>query len=315
MMKLSFVRVFPLCAMILLAGCRSSTSSGSSAGTQPPGTETSASNSTDESSNGTVVSDGAAVVDPETLMLLPDDRALLTAVEDALTAKCMQAAGFEYSAVALSTAEASARGSEEAFKQNFPFTGDSSVSYASVGPEAVDSTNVDYLSSLSPAEQERYNLVLAGDWDDTVEVDLNGSPMATPRSGCISEARVAMYGSLEDALISQFFVGNLRNLALGNTMADPTVAAAIESWVACMGSAGFSFQSFAEARSYAYSNSNVAGVVAQADADCVAQGSLGSTFSSVYNEQLVSQIEAYQGYLEDVAASTAAALAVARGYA
>lgn len=255
------------------------------------------------SSAGSERSGALAAGSSEHLLLLPDDRAVLATVEDMMVGDCMRTAGFDYFPLTLERAQKSAKSSEQSFRQNFPFTPDDEGDvYDAIVPEELDRSNDDYVATLSPGEQDAYDLQLSGSWEDEdlVHVDINGGQASTPESGCLSEARKALYGSLENALLSQFFTNNLRTLALGSTQSDSRVTEGLAAWARCMGASGYSFSAFGEARSYAYKNASDAQAVADADALCVSQNRLDAVFDTVYDVHLLAATEDNAAYLEVV---------------
>lgn len=247
------------------------------------------------------------------------DRAILLAAQNRLLGDCMRAQGFQFYEPSLEVFQSSIASSEQARRANFPFnTSVEGPRYAPIRSELLDSRNDEYLATLSDGEVEAYNRAAAGSWDDTASFEVVGVSMQTPRGGCVSEARRALYGSVEQGLSAEFVTANFDGLILNTVRADRTVIDAENAWSDCMSASGYDFAQFEAARAAANQTPEVAEGVAAADGLCVVTSGLGVTFATAYSserqmvlEQNTEAVRSLDGALEKALTRAEEILAVA----
>jgi hypothetical protein len=215
----------------------------------------------------------------------------------------MSARGFQYVPIDLATATAESAATLANRRVDYPF--DPSVEGSTYAPLTVapaPSVNNDvYARTLPPSESAAWADAALGDFDDAVHVQLpTGDVLDIPKKGCLTEGRVRVFGSLEDDAMFEAGIGNLRTTAIVRTLAEPSVADALNGWVSCMHDAtGRDFDSFDQARNYAYAHQREAQVIAKADGICTASSSLRSTFVLRLNEIMAAILDENLGTLED----------------
>ncbi len=152
--------------------------------------------------------------------------------------------------------------------------------------------NNSYIRGLDENALVAYGDALQGDIQDRVEVSVLGNSAGTPRAGCISEARIALYGSLEDAMTSVILSGNLAPTAHARARSDPAALDALGSWADCMARVGFTFADFGEARAAAGARPDDADRIARSDDECTIETNLSATYTAAYEAARSAVIEA-----------------------
>jgi hypothetical protein len=237
------------------------------------------------------------------------------AAMDSVTARCMADHGFRYVPIDVATAEAESAATIANRRADLPY--DSAVEGASYAlprkgpPRTFD--NDAYVRGLAPSEQSAWGSAALGDPEDAVEIQVPQGTLSLPRKGCLTEGRVKVFGSLENA--AQFLAGlaNFRTGAIIAALAEPAVSEALGEWRTCVHSrTGRDFESFDQARQYAYDHAADAQSIAGADSDCTGSSALGSTFSAAFQRQLDQAINDNIGELEGYTEGLAVALANAK---
>lgn len=218
------------------------------------------------------------------LLVRPADQAALLYAESVLAARCMRSVGFPYEVIGYEVLvgwmQASA---DDAQRNQFPYDASiEGVPYVDPAESTPADPNEAYIRGLDEAAQVAYGDALQGDIQNRIEVAVLGNNAGTPRDGCVSEARTALYGSLEGALVSMILTGNLAPAAHARTRSQLRVADATDLWVECMAGDGFVFANFGEARAAAYARPAEAERIARADDQCTKQSDLAATYVSEF---------------------------------
>lgn len=252
--------------------------------------------------------------DVDAFIQLPADQAVLLYAESVLTARCMEAAGFTYEALDYSVVlERMQQSAVDARRNQFPYSASvEGVPYAHRTEGAPFDPNETYIPSLDEVAQVAYGDALQGQISDRIEVTVLGSTAATPRGGCISEARSALYGSLEDALSSLILSGNLSPATHTRARSDPAVVEAMASWAQCMTGVGFQFADFGAARTAAATRPDDAERIAGADDECTAKVGLGTAYADAFERARSSVIDANIGQFEATWTARSHAVATAQ---
>lgn len=104
------------------------------------------------------------------------------------------------------------------------------------GPAEIDQT-----AGLSAAQKQAWGVAFFGREDGpTVRVNLPGGGQVEENAeGCLAEARIKIYGSLEQQMRLQNLAGNLPLMARQRANADPTMKNLNAVWSKCMNGKGF----------------------------------------------------------------------------
>lgn len=226
--------------------------------------------------------------------VLPADQAVLLYAESLLTARCMGSVGFPYEILDYTaTVDRMQQSADDAQRSQFPYVASiEGMPYSPRAEEVPFDPNDSYIRGLDENTLIAYGDALQGDIQDRVEVSVLGSSAATPRAGCTSEARIALYGSLEDALTSVILSGNLAPTVHARARSDPAVLDALGSWAQCMAGVGFTFADFGEARAAAGARPDDADRIARANDECTIETNLSATYTSAYEAARSAVIEA-----------------------
>lgn len=101
---------------------------------------------------------------------------------------------------------------------------------------AAPNANSNYFTSLSPAEQNRYQLAVLGNPRRRYKVRFPGGGVETgPAEGCIAQAAKTVYGSLIRNDLRDNAVNNVQHLVAANRVfAMPAIKLATKRWARCM---------------------------------------------------------------------------------
>lgn len=100
---------------------------------------------------------------------------------------------------------------------------------------AAPNANSNYVTSLSPAEQNRYQLAVLGDPRRRYKVRFPGGGVETgPAEGCIAQAAKTMYGSLIRNDLRYNAGNNVQRLVGDRVFAMPTIKPVTKRWARCM---------------------------------------------------------------------------------
>lgn len=301
-----------LTALGLLGSAALPAADGAPAGDLPPPVTTSR-------SGWTLPAEPKPGVRDEVAALNADSR-YLGHVESVLVSRCMREAGFRYPV-------------EKLDRPVVP----RDESYGLSVSEARRSGYVTQSHILSiPAEDQSYlpereagrrqwHLAQSGPDDAPgVEVDsalMNGR-LGTSSRGCLADARRALYGTLETAILRSFVAGNARNVAEREAGHDPSVTALDALWSACMAGAGRPGltdpgHAMSQARKLADGTQAAQGVgepreIAIADATCQAETGYAGARRTIEDRYLTALLATYPDEIAATRAATAAALERAR---
>lgn len=218
------------------------------------------------------------------LELDPASQAFLWAAVDRTLAECVRAAGFDWKETPLDIYQSQYRSARDARVGEFPY--DAAIEglpYSNPEAPIVPNVSINSGAGLSENELEQFALVVGGSWDDVVTVDVFGTSMQTPRSGCISKARLRIFGSLEAAFFVESEAANAVSSARHATRQTPEVIEALDHWKMCMAESGHQFVDFTEARMRAHDHPSEAQAVAVADDRCTREANLGRVFDAAFN--------------------------------
>lgn len=288
-----------------LVGCASSTGAPTAAvnGTTPgPGASTPTTGGSGLSS-GSASSTGTGETDVMLRLTVPAPEAAAIAVAmDRSMASCMQERGFQY--VPIDLAVATAMASADDYDDIAAWPIDPAVESAGYRLPAVDDDapfdNDAYARSLEPAQMQAWSDAALGDFDETVSVSTpDGESFEVPVDGCLSESRVATFGSIENAIMYEVGLSTIELEAASRTRSDPSVVDALSAWSTCMKeSTGYNFTDFSEARALVRGDASKNGVIAPADAECTTKTGLDKTYRDVNARKLDEVIDANLGRLE-----------------
>ncbi|MGI5225737.1 hypothetical protein [Actinoallomurus sp. CA-142502] len=113
--------------------------------------------------------------------------------------------------------------------------------YGSKGHSDNARTEIDQTAGLSAAQKQAWGLAFFGrENGPTVRVNLpGGGQIEENAEGCLAEARIKIYGSLEQQMRLQNLAGNLPIMARQRADADPTMKKLNSTWSACMTGKGY----------------------------------------------------------------------------
>ena len=228
---------------------------------------------------------------PLRIQVLPEDEALLTFSESVLTSRCMTQLGFTFVAFDYESLKSSYQASARAANyERFPYDSVSEgIPYVQTVEPLPEDPNAARIASMSEEERTVYGDALQGFITDRVAGQALGVTLETPREGCVSEARVQIYGSLENAMASLIVSSNLYNVAHQGARLSPEVASALESWIGCMAASGYDYEDFTQARQAAKANDALA--IASADSQCVEAANLSTLYRAAYEAALRDTLE------------------------
>ena len=272
-----------------------------------------------------------------------EDQRFLALAEEELVKRCIELAGFKYVTYPPPSApqsyqwgrddvEAARTGGYGLKADNGPILitddGSTGASSSTGGGSANNSAprdpNIKYMQSLPKDEQQRYWTTLMGNTEGPLVSTTfpNGGAYGVPTSGCISEARKRLYGSLQSYV--QLTVGGMQIETGADKLvaADPTYVRASVAWQQCMKGKGYDFADIGAAYSAALAARRAAPdpaaakaaeiKIAVADAQCGRQSGIrriGDALDTKYQEQLRAQ---NQGAVLAEAEATAEAVARAK---
>lgn len=242
------------------------------------------------------VSTGAALPD-----VRANDRAVLMVASERLVAECMARKGFRFVPVDLATASAIAEARQDEGRADMPL--DDVIETAGYHPlplapdRAFD--NDAYANSLDDAARSAWSRAALGDFDDAVTVNLpDGNQVSIPKTGCLTEARVALFGSVEDAIMFEMGVAGIRVTAVLSADADPDVVTARADWASCMSTSGWTFEHFTQARQYASQHPDEASSVWMADRTCTRSSGMREVFGLAWQQSVEDLVDANLGLIE-----------------
>jgi hypothetical protein len=230
------------------------------------------------------------------------DAAAIEVAMDKSMADCMARKGFQYVPIDLATAIAMESSSDYEEIAGFPI--DLKLEPSGYRPAPVEITrpfdNDAYAHSLGTAEQEAWSVAALGDFDDTVSVATpDGMSFEIPKQGCLAEARMQIFGSLDSAVIYEVGISAIDRQAAAITRSDQAIIDAVAAWSTCMKeTTGYEFADFTEARAFVRENASMNGVIAPADAVCTARTGLADIYSETKARNLQATIDANIGLLE-----------------
>ena len=167
--------------------------------------------------------------------LTPAERWRLSRAVDDATVRCMAGKGLRYTPPANDLAR-----HEPWFRSVDALRDGYGLSTAETQPNDAD-PNAAHLAGRPESEQAAWRSALLGTWSDPVSVSLpDGSDTSTSRDGCVSDARIAVYGNLEGVISADFANQALTDRRLHErAVADDTpYRTALARWRACMATAG-----------------------------------------------------------------------------
>lgn len=282
--------LFVICsAGVVGSACSGPTDEGGAASAGLPSHSSTTPNSPTSSEAASPSADVGVILDVQ-----PAEQAALVYAESVLTARCMQAVGFPFEALQYSAVlERMQTSAADAQRSQFPYVADvEGIPYEPIAEAAPFDPNVAYISSLDETARAAYGDALQGDIQDRVEVAALGNSAATPREGCVSEARTELYGSLEDALTSLILAGNLTPAAHSRARTDSDVVDAMKAWADCMRAVGFDFTEFGQARAAALARPEDADRIARADDQCTQESDLATQYATAFEQARDAVIEA-----------------------
>jgi len=166
---------------------------------------------------------------------------------------------------------------------------------------------------LSEAELASYSAAMVGSWEEVISVEVLGATLETSADGCVTEGRIAVYGSLDVAYFVESEGPNAITRAANLARRSPEVVPVLESWSECMSERGYLFDDFTYARSAGLASPEGGQDIANADSECTNQVDLLSAFNREFSAQLAVFQDEHLGELERLGA--ARALAVERAKA
>jgi hypothetical protein len=217
--------------------------------------------------------------------------------EHELVGQCMQEEGFKYEVIppALEDFEKSAPlpavDMEERRQSGYGLAESAIGDVSRQGDGAPQDVNAKYIQTLSPERQRGYQRALFGQDERSIEVELpGGGVLATNEDGCLSEARIQLYGDLSTWLYLDHIANNLRSEAASRTRADERYDAVHDEWRSCMEDRGFEYRTPGDAMAAAaemYGNASADRQeivrreiqVAVADGECDLSVGLSSTLN------------------------------------
>jgi hypothetical protein len=174
--------------------------------------------------------------------------------EHELIGQCMQKGGFRYEVIppALEDFEKSAPppavDMDERRQIGYGLAESATGGGNPQGDAAPQDVNAKYIQTLSPQRQRQYQEALFGRDERSVEVELpGGGVLATNEDGCLSEARMRLYGDLSTWLYLDHIANNLRSEAASRMRADERYDSVHNEWRSCMEDRGFQYRTPGEA--------------------------------------------------------------------
>lgn len=168
----------------------------------------------------------------------------LAQVEVELTRRCMERAGWQFrpppSPIVVPDAFTTAHLDVETAAAD----GYGLASHHTPASSAQD----DYLGTLSEEQQKGYQLALFGDPNKYVQIVSGDQTIGIPGVGCQAEADRAIYGNLKQYAQLSNATLNIPRTSTQLFYTDTDLAAANESWSACMSERGYDYPSRFEAR-------------------------------------------------------------------
>lgn len=299
-MRLGRAHLLLALAALLLTGCDGqSTSSGlpTDRDTNGPGTD-------DVSAAGgaSATSDAAVLQGFALPNVSVNDRAALAFASERLVAECMSRKGFRFVAIDIATASAIAEARQDEDRADRPL--DDVIEPTGYLPLPVAPARVfdndAYANSLDDATRIAWSRAALGEFDDAVTVNLpDGSQVSIPKTGCLTEARVALFGSAENAIMFEMGVASISVTAVTSANADPDVVTARAEWARCMSASGWAFEHFTQARQYAYQHPDEAMSVWTADRSCTRSSRLREVFGRAWQRSMEGLVDANLGVIEE----------------
>lgn len=241
----------------------------------------------------------------------PNERAVLMVASERLVAECMSRQGFQFVPLDLATATAIAEARTDEQRADLPIDG-AVETKGYVQPRLAPAREYDndaYANALDAEARDTWGRAALGDFGDAVTVDLpDGNQVSIPKSGCLSEARVALYGSIEDAVMFEMGVSGMRFVARTTADADPDVGSARAAWESCMSASGWTFEHFTQARQYAAQHPDEASSVWSADRSCTASSGLREVFVRVLQRSIEDVVASNLGLIEQYESSVEVAI-------
>ena len=211
------------------------------------------------------------------------DEAALEVLRQRQVQTCMQSRGFSYYYPPLYALETGIAYRNASLQLAFPM-GDPSRTSDNLGPPPNDSDpNAAYIASLSAGQRQPYFDALLGTTDKEA-----GAGQTASSSGCLAQSQRKLFGGQINADQAQAAIANMFQDVIVATAADGNVIATSNGWVTCMRSAGFTYQTFAEAaeaRQTELAGSDRLGAQLSADKSCSHSSGLAATFRSTFDEK------------------------------
>jgi hypothetical protein len=94
--------------------------------------------------------------------------------------------------------------------------------------------------ALPQRTRDAMGVALFGDDSKMISVEINGDTVATGSTGCLTEVRTRLYGSIKEYLrFSEIAANQINNLSSTGVTQDPSWVAEQKKWSQCMATAGF----------------------------------------------------------------------------
>ncbi|MGI5242290.1 hypothetical protein [Dactylosporangium sp. CA-139066] len=235
---------------------------------------------------------------------------LLEWAELLLAGRCMAANGFRF------TVDWTAPAVDDGVSAVRPYGSDDATAAAANGYGITaemrldkDDPNRSYRSALSPERRLRYDETFFGAGDDTTSADTaDGLRYTTSRTGCLADARRALYGDLDRWVALDVWASDLDAQIVPVVRADPAYRAALDVWRGCMSGHGFDLADPDAARAAALAHYRAATPgdaqeyerqLAVADAGCSQRSGLRATGDRLHQAQLARLAGARTGDAEE----------------
>lgn len=167
--------------------------------------------------------------------------------EQQLIARCMHKLGYEY---VPETQEQD--GIPNPFREGLTLADAQREGYglrhALASAKATKHPNDDTIAGLSKSEARSYAEALAGARDTRISVKIGDSTVSAPGSGCIADARKAIYGDLKKEERLSYVSRNVLAEASQTVESDDNLIDARKKWSRCMAKAGYHYDSRRKAR-------------------------------------------------------------------
>lgn len=306
-----FSRVhFVVIVALLATGCVGRSGATSSSSTErvaanpvPAETLTTAGDGISGTSDASDEAEPARVALPE---ISVNDRSVLMVANERLVAECMAREGFQFVPLDLATAIGIAEAREDERRADLPID-DAAEATGYIQPRVDPGRAFDndaYANSLNDAARDAWSRAALGDFGDAITVNMpDGNQVSIPKAGCLSEARVALYGSVEDAMMFEMGIAGMRVAAMMTADADPDVVTARADWVRCMSASGWTFEHFTQARQYAYQHPDEALSVWTADRTCSRSSGLRDAFGRALQQSVEDLVDENLGLIEQYESS------------